>query len=336
MKITLTDKNGNQVLAVESSPVIKNEGNEISTNELKLAIKNINISSFKTQNVKVSKLSIVNEKYVCETADTVYVEFDINKIVNTVGDEIVELTNKIVDILNKTDIGKKLLFIKLTKDDGFYIYDNIAEHESDSYDACIPRKNVNLLKLEVNKTIKEKLDIVHSNQKKYVDDILNSLSKFGIRPNGSARIKKHISTGDEYYDYIFNVSGLSKYLEIDKENVDYVTWPVKGNDGYFVWKHDPNESYAPVKFAKHSKLDKISSQGMKKLELPNGFDGINVGYNIYFDFGENSCCWIKHKRSIDELIKLNGSEKFLKGIRNSVKDFDTGILIISLNIEYDV
>lgn len=246
------------------------------------------------------------------------------------------LTNKIVDVLNKTDFGKKLVFAKTSQNEGFYIYDNIAEHESDSYDSCINRKNIKSLKFEVNKTVKEKLDIVHANQKKYVDDILNSLSKFGIRPNGSARIKKHISTGDEYYNYIFDVSGLSKYLEIDKENVDYVTWPVKSDDGYFVWKHDPNESYAPVKFIKKSELDKISSWGMKKLKLPNGLDGISVGYNIYFDFGENFYCWISHKRSIDELVKLNGSEKFLKGIRNNIKDFDKGTLCISLEIEYDV
>lgn len=224
----------------------------------------------------------------------------------------------------------------MAKDDGFYIYDNIAEHESDSYDVCITRKNVNLLKLDVNKTIKEKLDIVHSNQKKYIDDILNSLSKFGIRPNGSARIKKNISAGDEYYNYIFNVSGLSKYLEVDKENISYVTWPVKDNDGNVEWKYDPNESYAPVRFIKNSELDKISSWGMKKLKLPNELDNISVKYNIYFDFGKNFYCWISHKRSIDELIKLNVSEDFLKGIRNSIKDFDKGVLVISLNIEYDV
>ena len=79
-------------------------------------------------------------------------------ISHTVGDEIVSLTNKIVDILNKTDCGKKLVFTKIPQNEGFYIYDNIAEHESDSYDSCIDRKNIKSLKLEVNKTIKEKLE----------------------------------------------------------------------------------------------------------------------------------------------------------------------------------
>lgn len=333
MKYTLNDPKGNMILSVESTPAINAD---ISVSTLKEEIKKIDISNFKTSNVKAKSLSIVNEKYICNTPETVYVDFDIIKITRTVGDEIVNLTNKIVDVLNKTDFGKKLVFTKTPQNEGFYIYDNIAEHESDSYDNCINRKNIKTLKFEVNKTIKEKLDIVHANQKKYVDDILNSLSKFGIRPDGSAKIKKHISTGDEYYNYIFNVNGLSKYLEVDKENIDYVTWPVKDNDGNFVWKHDPNESYAPVKFIKNSELDKISSWGMKKLKLPNGLDGVSVSYNIYFDFGKNFYCWISHKRSIDELIKLNGSEDFLKGIRNNIKDFDKGVLAISLEIEYNV
>lgn len=302
---------------------------------LKEEIKKIDISNFKTSNVKAKSLSIVNEKYICNTPETVYVDFDVIKITRTVGDEIVSLTNKIVDALNKTDFGKKLVFTKIPQNEGFYIYDNIAEHESDSYDSCIDRKNIKSLKLEVNKTIKEKIDIVHANQKKYVDDILDKLSGLGVKRAGDIKVKKYINPCDEWYDYVVDVSGLSKYLTLNTDESDYITWPVKAENGYYNWEHDPNEEYAPIEFTKNNDLYKLM-RDYKKIPLSKEFGGISVEYRINFNFGSDFYCWVKHKRSIEELIKLNGSEKFLRGIRNSIKDFDKGMCCITFHIKYNL
>lgn len=332
MKYTLNDPKGNMILSVESTTVTNTD---ISVSMLKEEIKKIDISNFKTSNVKAKILSIANEKYICNTPETVYVDFDVIKITRTVGDEIVSLTNKIVDILNKTDFGKKLVFTKISQNEGFYIYDSIAEHESDSYDSCINRKNIKTLKLEVNKTVKEKLDIVHANQKKHVDDILNKLSGLGVKRAGDIKVKKYINPCDEWYNYIVDVSGLSKYLALNTDNASCVAWPVKDENGYYNWMHDPNEEYAPIEFAKNNDLYKLT-RDYKKMPLPKDFSSISIEYRINFDFGSDFYCWVKHKRSIEELIKLNGSEKFLRGIRNSIKDFDKGMCDISFHIEYNL
>lgn len=68
------------------------------------------------------------------------------------------------------------------------------------------------------------------------------------------------------------------------------------------------------------------------LNIPKEFESFKVSYEL--SFWNDAYCWIKHTKPIAEIVKITGDDD-IKKIKNNLKDFDSGNILIHLYITYD-